>query len=446
MNGGAVNTGSSEDGDTFLKDHLRPMLIVGTVTITLFFGILGGWSAVAPLARGTLASGSVSPDGSRRTVQHFEGGIIQELPVREGDRVAKGDVVAVLQQIRARSEHITYQSQLFTHLAEQGRLIAEQNSQNTIIFDPRLMADGNAPEPKEARLAQQAIFQTRRTALEKKQSVLRQRIRQHQQQIEGLHLQNESLDRQNSLIDEEIAAVEVLLQKGLERRPRLLALLRTKAQIAGTRGRNVAEIAKAREAVGEAEMEILRLESDRDDEISNALAMLRVKIAEAEQGLRRSADELERTSVTAPVDGTVMNLRFKTVGGVVKAGEAILDIVPARERLVIDARVPPLDIDAVHPGLVADVVLSAYPRRSTPTVTALVEWVSADISEDESTQETYYLARVAVENDELAKLPEAVVLYPGMPTEVMIKSGERTALDYVLEPLLSSLRRSFIES
>ena len=171
-----------------------------------------------------------------------------------------------------------------------------------------------------------------------------------------------------------------------------------------------------------------------------------MKIAEAEQGLNRSADELRRTTVTAPVDGTVMNLRFKTVGGVIKAGEAILDVVPTDERLVIDARIPPLDIDAVHPGLAAEVVLSAYPLRSTPAVTAAVEWVSADISEDENTQETYYLARVTVENDGLAKLPETVVLYPGMPTEVMIKSGERTAHDYILEPLLSSFRRSFTES
>ena len=446
MNGSARNAGSPEDDGTFLKDHLRPMLIVGTVTITLFFGVLGGWAAVAPLARGTLASGSVSPDGSRRTVQHFEGGIIQELPVREGDRIARGDVVAVLQQVRARSEYITYQSQLLTHLAEHGRLVAEHKSMDAIEFDPRLTAVAAASEAHQAKLAQQAIFETRRTVLEQKQSVLGQRIKQYEQQIEGLRLQNDSLDRQNSLIDEEITAVQTLLDKGLERKPRLLGLLRGQAQIAGTRGRNVAEIAKAGAAIGEAEMEILRLRSDRDDEISNALADLRVKIAEAEQGLNRSADELRRTTVTAPVGGTVMNLRFKTVGGVVKAGEAILDVVPADERLVIDARIPPLDIDTVHPGLAAEVVLSAYPLRSTPTVTAAVEWVSADISEDENTQETYYLARVTVENDELAKLPDTVILYPGMPTEVMITSGERTALDYILEPLLSSFRRSFTES
>jgi len=428
--------------DKSLSISLRRTVVVGVITIFLFFGVFGGWAAFAPLARGTLAPGSVSPDGSRRTVQHFEGGIIHDLPVREGDRVASGDIVAVLQKVRVHSEYVTYKSQLLTHLAQHDRLIAEREGRDAIAYDPRLAASESDPELREAQLAEQAVFDARRAALVNQQRILLQRIKQLDQQISGLHIQNKSIDRQTFLINEEIAGVKILFDKGLERKPRLLELQRKQAQLAGSRGENLAAIAKAREAIGEAELEIIRLEADRLDEITGALAELRAKISEAEQGLRRSADELERTVVRAPIDGTVMNLRFKTVGGVIKAGDEILDIVPARERLVIDARIPPLDIDTVRPGQTADVVLSAYPRRSTPTITASVEWVSADINTDDKTDETYYAARVIVESDALVGLPDAVVLYPGMPAEVMIKSGERTPLDY----LIGSLRRSFTES
>ncbi|TQV80516.1 HlyD family type I secretion periplasmic adaptor subunit [Denitrobaculum tricleocarpae] len=436
---------SATSDETLLKDSLRPIVSVGVIAILLFFGLFGGWATFAPLARGTLAPGIVSPDGSRRTVQHYEGGIIQELRVREGQRVAKGDTVAVLQQIRVRSEHATFESQLFTLLAEQSRLLAEQASRAFITHDPRLMTNASDPEQEEAMSAQEAVFKARRSALENQQSILRQRIKQYEQQIEGFNIQNDSLDRQEVLIREEIAGVQALFDKGLERKPRLLALQRTQAQIDGARGENLAGIARASSAIGEAELEITRLKAERLDEVNNSLADLRVRIAEIEQSLDRTADELERTVIKAPVDGSVINLKFKTIGGVVKAGEAILDIVPARELLVIDARIPPLDIDAVHPGLGAEIILSAYPRRSTPSIRGKVEWISAGIMEDEDSEETYYSARVIVERDAISELPEKIVLYPGMPTEVMIISGERTALDYLLEPLMSSFRRSFTE-
>jgi len=429
-----------------LNEALRSTRFVGFLTIFLFFGVLGGWASYVPLAQGTMASGSVSPDGSRRIVQHLEGGIIQALHVRDGQKVHEGDVLVVLEDIQARSMFATYQAQLWAYLAERSRLRTEWKGLEDIVFSPQLMKQSRNKIVHEAMAGQREIFQSRTATLANQREILGQKIKQLAKQIEGLTLENDSIDRQNDLIEEEIADVEALFDKGLARKPRLLSLQRIQAELAGTRARNVSGIARGEEAIGETKLEMVRLEADRRDETNAQLADLQAKIIEAEHNLDATRDVLERTVIRAPVNGTVINLKFTTVHGVVGAGESIMDIVPDREKLVINARIPPLDIDVVRAGLGANVFLSAYPRRTTPTIPAQVEWVSADIQMEENSDQKYYSARVVVGVDALAQLPQDVVLYPGMPTEVMIKTGERTAIDYLMEPLLSAWDRSFTES
>lgn len=436
-----------------LEARLRAPLRMGLAVCAVFFGLFGSWAALAPLAQGVTAAGSVSPDGSRRVVQHLEGGIVAALHVRDGQRVAEGQPLVDLADTRAQAEYSILRGRLLAHLAERARLVAERDGAPAPAFPPRLReAAADAQDGAVARqvmAAQDKMFQARRDALLAQRDILDQRLRQLARQVEGHQARIASADRQGVLIQEEVGAVELLVGQGLERKPRLLALQRTQAELDGVRGQALAAIAEAEEAMGQTRLEMVRLDVDRLEEVNGALAGLEEKLAETERSVEAARDVLERVVVRAPVGGSVLNLRTKTIGGVIGPGEPILDLVPDQERLIIDARVSPLDIDAMHPGLPATVVLTAYPRRTTPTVAGRVAWVSADRQSDDAAPgkeaESYYMARVEVDGPAMAALPDGVALVPGMPVGVMIKTDERTLLDYLLDPLIDAARQGLSE-
>ncbi|WP_288349530.1 HlyD family type I secretion periplasmic adaptor subunit [uncultured Thalassospira sp.] len=425
---------------------LKPSVRLGWVALVVFFVVFIGWSGFVPLARSTVAVGNVSPDGSRRTVQHLEGGIVQEILAREGDEVREGDILVILEDVKARSEYETQQAKLWQYLAEHGRLIAQRDSLKEPQFDPNLLFSMDSSQTvRDAVAAQRAIFFSGQEALTAQKDILGRRIKQLDQQIEGLSVQNRSLDRQSQLISEEIADVQSLFDKGLERKARLLALQRTQAQIAGTLGANMTSIASAEERIGETRLEIVQLTVDKLDETNEKIADLEARLSDVRTQISEAKDTLARTRIYAPVDGIVIGQKVKTIGGVIGPGEPLLDIVPNKEKLVVEAKVSPLDIDAVRAGLQADVFLSPYSRRNTPSVAGEVAWVSADTEVGEDGDTAYFLTRIEISPEALGDLPEHVELYPGMPTEVTIKTGSRTFLDYLLEPLLQSLDRSFTE-
>ncbi|MFA7431159.1 MAG: HlyD family type I secretion periplasmic adaptor subunit [Rhodospirillaceae bacterium] len=433
--------------------RLRSTQRLGLWVCAAFFGLFGTWAAMAPLAQGVTAAGSVSPDGSRRIVQHLEGGIIAVLHVREGERVAEGQALVELADTRAQAEHSILRGRLLAHLAERARLVAERDGAPAIDFPARLIEA--ARDPLDASAAQQLMaaqglmFASRRNALLTQSDILDQRLRQLARQVEGHQAQIGSADRQRTLIQEEVGAVELLVRQGLERKPRLLSLQRTQAELDGLRGQALAAIAEAEEAMGQTRLEMVRLDVNRLEEVNGSLADLEEKLAETERSVEAARDVLERVVVRAPVGGSVLNLRTRTIGGVIGPGEPILDLVPDKERLIIDARVSPLDIDAMYAGLPATVVLTAYPRRTTPTIAGRVAWVSADRQTDEAAAgekaESYYMARIEVDGDAMAALPDSVALVPGMPVGVMIKTDERTLLDYLLDPLIDAAREGLSE-
>ncbi|SOC24694.1 HlyD family type I secretion periplasmic adaptor subunit [Thalassospira xiamenensis] len=418
----------------------------GWFCIGIFILIFGVWSTFVPLARSTVAPGSVSPEGSRRTIQHLEGGIVRAILVREGDKVRAGDVVVELEDVKARTDYSTQQAKLWQYLAEHGRLRAERDNSEEIRFDPLLLKQvTNSQTIRDALEAQRAIFISGQNAISTQKDILIKREKQLEQQIAGFQIQNRSLKDQILLIEEEILDVQSLFDKGLERKSRLLSLKRTRAQIAGTLGANLTSIASAQEKIGQTRLEIVQLNTDRLDEINERLAELEAQIIDSKTKISEASDTLERTNIHAPVDGIVINQKVKTIGGVIGSAEPLLDIVPTNEELVVEAQVSPLDIDAVRAGLSADVFLSAYSRRNTPSIPGTVAWVSADAQATEDGKKTYFLVRILISRDVLAGVPKHVKLYPGMQAEVFIRTGDRTFLDYLLEPLLQSLDRSFTE-
>lgn len=421
-----------------------PMLLGLLVVIGFFFGF-GGWAALAPLASAAIAPGLVSPDGSRRTVQHLEGGIIREILVQEGSVVAAGQPLVTLQDSQARTSRDLLWTQEVTLLATQARLLAEQMQADTIDFPQRLLDQADQPAVRAAVTAQNEQFETRRQARNSSRAILRQRIAQFDEQIGGLQAQIASQRTELGLIESEITDVQSLVAQGLERRPRLLQLQRSQAEIEGQIAAGVSSIARARQQIGETELQIVDLDIERMNQIATEMTKVRTDLVAVEERLQASEDVLKRTAIVAPVDGTVVQLRFHTAGGVIAPGAPILDIVPLQEELLIDAHVSPNDIATVRADLPAQVHLTAYRQRNLPRIQGRVRTVSADSLLDERTGQRYFLARVEVDRQRLRELAPQIELSAGMPAEVMIMTGERTALDYLLRPFLDSIRRSFRE-
>ena len=426
---------------------LRSPIIVGYVVIILFFGGLGGWAATAHIASAAIATGVVSPDGSRKTVQPLEGGIIAEIMVDDGDEVVAGDLLVALQETQARASFEVLQGQKRLLAAKLARLLSEQAGNNEVAFPDWLLAlQADDAEVAQILDAQRDVFAARYEAYQGRKEIGGKRIAQLKEEITGLRSQIGNQRQQIALIDEEIGSMETLVKRGMMARPQYLAMRRLKAEVEGEMAENVADVARAKQSIGETELQIVSLGSVRLDEIVTELAETRSELTAVEERLLAQRDILNRTVVTAPVSGTIMEKRFHTTGGVVGPGQPILDIVPLDAELLIDARVRPVDIDEVTPGLQARVHFLAYAERNLPQIHGVVRSVSADSLLDEVTGQSYYLARVEVPPEELEKLGDGVKIFPGMTAEVLVMTGERTVLRYLVQPVLDSLRLTFRET
>ncbi|WP_244483426.1 HlyD family type I secretion periplasmic adaptor subunit [Mesorhizobium sp. 1M-11] len=428
-----------------LKNIVRKPARYGMALVCLFIGGGIAWSAMAPMAEGATATGIVSPDGSRRTVQHLEGGIIKELMVRDGDLVRAGDQLVTLQSTQAAALYDLYLEQARTLEATQARLSAEQEEKSEILFPPDLLASADE-RARKIIAGQTLLFNQRRSSLDAQLQILDVRKRQFEEQLSGLRAQVVSVDAQLALTEQEHKVKKSLVDKALLARSETLKLERSKAALDGDRGSFVGQIAEVEQKIGELDTQSMSLKATQSADIADQLEKARASYIDAAERLNASKDVLDRTVVTAPVTGKIANLKFKTSGGVIGPGQAILDIVPTNEELLIDARVSPSDIDVVAAGLEATVHLTAYSSRGMPRVTGTVKSVSADRVTDEATGQSYYLARVEVPPSELESLDEGVVMMPGMPAEVLIVTGKRTVLAYLMEPFMAAFRRGLREA
>jgi HlyD family type I secretion membrane fusion protein len=431
------------------RPPVRAPVLAGLLILLVFCLGFGGWAALAPISSAAIAPGFVRVESNRKTVQHLEGGIIEELRVQDGDIVEAGQVLIRLDRTQAAARHDALLHQYQSLRADESRLVAERDGRDRIAFDDQLEGRRGEPRVAEILAGQESIFETRRRSYQGQIEILEQRIEQLRSEIAGLRAQVSSEDRQLALIAEETADVDLLLVKGLERKSRLLALRRQAALLEGSRGEHSAQIARAEQAIGETELEMFSLEDRLAAEVAEELEEVQSQLAETEEELRAAEDVLRRREIRAPIAGAVMDLQFFTEGGVIEAGVPILDIVPESDRLVIEAKVSPLDIDTVEPGLPAQVRLTAFKQRSTPTLEGRVVQVSADrLSDDSPSDEqaatAFYKADVEIHSAKLARL-DGISLYPGMPAEVLIQTGERTLADYLIAPVLDSFARAFRE-
>ncbi len=425
---------------------MRSVLIAGVLIMGIFVGGLIVWSIFAPLESAAVAQGVVEVESSHRTVQHLEDGIVSEILVKDGDQVVEGQPLVRLDPTKARTTYKAVQGELWDFEAREARLIAERDGRTTITYSDDLLArSGQDAQVAQVLAGQTKIFETRRDLMSSKIALIRQRIVETNEEIVGLRAQGDAAAQKLVLIDEELRDQKELQAKGLTLKPRVLQLGRDQADIAGTRGQVIAQIARAQQTISEAELSIIEQQNDAANEVSQQLRDTEEKSHELQQQLQAAADVLARIEVRAPVAGTVTGLKLHTPGGVVSSGEPLLDIVPNEDKLVITAKVRPEDMDLVRVGLPALVRLLPYKQRRTPPLEGTVSYVSADRTvEKEPNQPPYFAATIEVDKAYLNSLAD-VHLVPGMPAEVMIRTGKTTVALYALSPILDSFHRAFIE-
>lgn len=437
------------------KPRTNVPIFAGVAVILLFFGVIGTWAATAPISSAVVAPGQLRVDGNRQTVQHLEGGIVREFLVRNGTVVHQGDILLRLDDSQSLATSENIRAQLDAAMALYARLVAERDRRDSISFPTELLARRGEPRVAEMIASQQTAFDSRRRAIEGQKAILRQRIAQYEEQIRGSRGQIAYTEQQIQLIQSELASIEPLVNSGLITRPRYLALQREQAALNGTREQQISAIAQAEQGIGEAQMQIIQLENNLANDVATQLQDVGTRIADYEERLGAAADVQQRRELVAPVAGVVANMRLFTVGGVVRPGEPILEIVPL-ETLVVEVGVSSMDIDVVEVGMIAEVKLSAFRQRVMPILLGRVTYVSADVTSDEpgdaqnaqradqARNTPIYRVTIALDMEQVRSLPN-VTLTAGMPAEVLILAGERTMLSYLWQPVRDSLRHAFRE-
>ena len=425
------------------RPRTRGPVLLGVAALLAFVGGFAAFSVLVPLSEAAIAPGTIKAEGSRRSIAHLEGGIVREILVRDGDQVHAGQPLLRLDDVQAVTGREAARAQRWSLLAQDSRVAAEIAGAPAIAFPPDLLAT-NDPRAREAMDGQRVLFASRQASLRSQLQMLEQRILQFQSAGASAEAQIGSQRRQLALLQREEADVQVLVRQGLERFPRLLGLQRQVASADGTIADLAAQMERARAQVAEAQFQIRQVMDQRLQEVSTEGREVRTKLNDAEERLRAADDVSARREILAPEDGTVLNARFFNPGAVVRAGEPVMELVPARDKLIAEVRVAPTDIDSVHPGLRAEIRLPAFKQRLVPFLNGEVTVVAGDVTTEERSGQEYYRVRVTIDEEQLSRL-ENVTLRAGMPVEAQIQVGERSFLRYMIQPLIDSFHRAFRE-
>ena len=426
-----------------VSDSMRWAAIAGWSIIAIFFGGFGAWAVTAPLHGAVVANGFVRVEGNRKSIQHLDGGIVKELNVKEGDRVNAGDVLIVLDDTQARAEYNVLAQQFLVLRATEERLKAELAGASSLTMPEDLKAAGNEhPDVTGIWNGQIHQFDSRLAALAGQRSVIREKIAQLEAQIVGGEAQEKAYREQFDSVRKERESLTSLVERGLVAKPRYLQLERSGAGLEGQAAETSANIAKSRQAIAEQMQQMAQLDNDRMTDVTKDLRDTQAKLLEVIPKLSNAKAVLGRMDIRSPYSGEVVGLNVFSVGGVVMRGDKLMDVVPAQDSLIVEAQIAVDEIANVHPDMKADVHLIAYKQRITPVVRGKVMQVSADRLTEKKNDTPYYVALVRIDQQDLDDLPQ-VRLYPGMPATVMIQTVERTALDYLVGPLVMSFNRAF---
>lgn len=416
----------------------------GYGVIILFFGVLGGWAALAPLASGVNARGSIQVDSGIKSVQHLEGGMVTEILVRDGERVEEGDVLLRLDPVATDAQSIVQRSSLTAMVVEQARLRAEVTGDESVVLDAELSQAYENPVLRRIIDGELKLFEERRASFAKQMSIRHERIAQIKTELDALKARSKTVDQQIALIEEELASVEEMFNKGYETKRRLLALKRAQTGLFGEKNSVEATIARAGQQINEQYLTIEAVkQSMRSDGVSR-LKQLDLDVSRRRESIGILDDQINRIEVKAPSDGRIVNLQITTVGAVINRGQILMEVVPDNEAMVLEAKIKSKDIEQVKLGAAVQVRLTAFNPRLTPPVDGYVESVSANTFPEKKGQPSYHVV-ISLDPKSLKRSIGDQILTSGMPASGIIAVGERTLLEYLLTPLTASFELALRE-
>jgi HlyD family secretion protein len=449
----------------------RCLVLGGAIVAFVAFGV-GGWAATTELSGAVVTQGVLIVESNVKKVQHATGGTVGELRVREGDHVNAGDVLIRLDETQARAAAAIVIKNLDDLTARMARLEAERDNAPQVKFPaglveraraanvlpppatqdsvfslrPSLVDGGNSPEVDAARAiaTEKRLFELRRESRDGQRAQLKERMAQLREEINGYTGQAKAKTQEIEFITQELEGVRDLWKKNLVPMTRMTVLQRDAARLEGERSQLLGAMAQAKGKIAEIELQSLQIDQDLRTEVGKEISEVRSKISELYERKIAAEDQLNRIDIRAPQSGKVHQLSVHTIGGVIAEGEQIMLIVPDADALSAEVKIAPLDIDQIHLGQKAQLRFSSFNQRVTPEIEGEVTLVSADLTQDQRTGVSYYTVHVTPTADGLTRLGGAR-LVPGMPVDVFVQTGERTAWSYLMKPIRDQARRAFTE-
>ncbi|MCX2522746.1 HlyD family type I secretion periplasmic adaptor subunit [Larsenimonas rhizosphaerae] len=435
--------GTPDTSRDTLPTSSRRVCLAGLIIILVAFGVFGTWAVLANLSVAVIASGTVSVDSFKKTIQHLEGGIVSDIRVDDGDHVTRGDTLIVLDNTQSTSRLAIERTTFFMARAQETRLLAEQNGADRLEFPPDLVNEAAGHARLEQGLSvQQRLFDSRRHSLQGEIGALNEQIQQYREQITGLKQMTAINQRRSRSLSAEADDYRSLFKEGLGNNQRIRELDRQILELQSNSAQARAEMAQLGSRISENRARIETRRQDYQQNVSEQLREAQSRGSDARQRMIALDDQVRRTDIRAPVSGTVVGLDVRTLGAVITPGQPLMSIVPDTDGFFIDARVPVQDIDNVYAGQHADIRFSAFNQHRAPIIDGRVDHVSADSFRDEATGAHYYRARIRVSSAGKGQMTDNMQLLSGMPAEVMIKTGRKTLFEYLSQPVTDMLHRA----
>lgn len=428
-----------------LQNCLRRPMIVGAVVIGVFVVGMGLWASADKLATGITAIGEVRADTMRKTLRHRESGTVKQILVSEGQQVRAGQPLLLFNDVEARAAVDVLQNQYDTLTTQSSRFMAEATGRPTLEFPADIMARIAQPGVAQLIRDQQFLFMTRQQLYQSQAAVLGQRVEQIQTQVQGQQAQLNSITEQQRLTLEELEGYRKLNEQGFAPKTLILRYERSMAELGGRRGQLLSEVARLRQQMGETRMQLAQLRNERQSQSAEGLRDAQTRLADIIPRLTAARQTLEATVVRSPVNGHIFNLTQFTVGGLVGAGETMMDVVPVGVPLTVTAMIKPEDVDEVHAGMPAKIRLTGLNQRFNEALDATVSVVSADRMSNEKSGASFYRVDLRIDPSELKKLKRGVQMTPGMPATVTVIGGKRSVMSYLISPITDTFQDAFRE-
>lgn len=431
---------------TQLKTDTSRIIKLSLIVLACTLGIFLLWAALAPLNQGAAAGGFVTVANYRKVIQHQYGGTVKDILIKEGEEVKKGQVLIKLEDSDIKARYAQIRGEYFTALIIQARLNAERAFMNRIIYPAEVIEFKDDPEIKRVIMAQEEFFRARKAKLDADRRIISESLTGFKHYSEQLQHQKISYEKQLQIVKSQMDSLKTLSEEGYYPKNRFLDLERMAEDLRGKIAETSANQMRAQATVQEYMMRLSAIERDYLKDVEAELAEIEKKLPGLRDSYNAIKDMLDKTEIKAPEDGIAMGLRVHTIGGVISPGQPILEIVPKNSELIVEAKLSPAHVEDVKKGQTADLHFTALDPKKTPVLTGTVIYVSPDIMTDEATKAPYYLVRIQIDKESFEKIKKLnKEIGPGMPVQVVIKTGSRTFLSYLLKPFIDRLAISFLK-